>query len=613
MSPPCRMRSQPAKAVKTSGQRVRIEPGKCVSVRRPTRISSGYPRQLNRIAHKKAPFRYGSGESEFWTIAPGSGLYQERESRLAGERALDGLMRVRAHPDSGPFVTEISTPRPIRRVTRAAQLQSAAKRAGGGLAIKTVVVTAAALVPPLVLLQWLLSNPQQNVTFHVLTEHVVIVTNVSVVSLAAGTLLARAAIQIRQGSMLLSALAFTAMAGFFVVHALATPGLIIHSPPIGPYGSTVIGVSTQLSLSSAAFLAIARYTPAAAWSTARAARPMLLLGAVLASVVAYGGLSLWQPELVAGSPLAHPALGVGTGLLFLFGAGRQAAEHRRGGQPVQGALGLALALLFEAQVAMALAPPWTLAWWEYHVLMLAAVVLALGAIFVELDRRRGLERFLPAPLVERVVAGDALRLAGERRIVTVAFADLRDSTAIAEKLPADAVVGFLNTYVGALARCVFAQGGMLDKFLGDGVMAIFGILPDPSHGAVAAARSVGDMRDAIRLLNDEREKWGESPVGFGVGINTGEVVLGAVGIPERSDFTAVGDTVNTAARLQELCKEFRVDCVLAEATAERLRAAGFGVRALGPADIRGRAEAMEVATLEMDQGGAPVRRAEMPQ
>lgn len=465
------------------------------------------------------------------------------------------------------------------------------------LRIKPLLTAAVILLPPLALLQWLLNNPEDNLTFQVLTEHLVIVTNVSVLSLAAGALLARAAIQIRQGTMLLSALAFTAMAGFFVVHALATPGLFIHLHPMGPYGSTVIGVSTQMSLSSAAVLAVARYTPVAAWSTARPRRPILLLGAALASVVAYGGLSLWQPELVAGSPAAHPALAWATGLVFLIGAGRQAAELRRGALPVQGALALALAFLFEAQVAMAVAPPWTLAWWEYHVLMLAAVLLALGAIFVELDRRRGLERFLPAPLVERVVAGDALRSGGERRVVTVAFADLRDSTAIAEKLPADAVVGFLNTYVGALARCVFAQGGMLDKFLGDGVMAIFGVLPDPSDGAVAAARAVEDMRRAMAPLNEERERRGESPVGFGVGINTGEVVLGAVGIPERSDFTAIGDTVNTAARLQELCKHFQVDCVLSAATAERLLAAGINIQQLGGAEIRGRIEPIEVATL----------------
>ena len=463
--------------------------------------------------------------------------------------------------------------------------------------VSAVGLAGLVLVPPLALLFWLLANPESNLTVQVLTEHIVIVTNVSVVSLAAGALLARAAIQIRQGTMLLSALAFTAMAGFFVVHALATPGLLVHAHAVGPYGSTVIGVSTQVSLSSAAILAAARYTPLAGWSTAAPRRPTFLLMDVLLVVAAYGWLALWQPDLVAGSPVAHPAVALVTGLLFLVAAGRQALDHRRGSPPVQGALFVALALLFEAQVAMALAPPWTLAWWEYHVLMLAAVVLALGAIFVELDRRRGLERFLPAPLVERVVAGDALRVAGERRVVTVLFADLRDSTAIAEKLPAEAVVGFLNTYVGALARSVFAQGGMLDKFLGDGLMAIFGILPDPSHGAAAAARALEEMRRSMGALNDVRQRQGQPPVGFGVGINTGEVVLGAVGIAERSDFTAVGDTVNTAARLQDLCKHFEVDCVLSAATADRLLAAGIEVHQLGEAAIRGRVEPIQVATL----------------
>src|SRR5207244_12170384 len=87
-----------------------------------------------------------------------------------------------------------------------------------------------------------------------------------------------------------------------------------------------------------------------------------------------------------------------------------------------------------------LGPAWTPAWWEYHGLMLGAVVLALGALFLELDRRRGLERFLPPNVVERVIQGDPLRLEGERQTVTILFADLRGSTALAEPLPPDAFV-----------------------------------------------------------------------------------------------------------------------------------------------------------------------------
>ena len=156
----------------------------------------------------------------------------------------------------------------------------------------------------------------------------------------------------------------------------------------------------------------------------------------------------------------------------------------------------------------------------------------------------------------------------------------------------------VNEYVGVLAHCVFAHGGMLDKFLGDGLMAIFGVVPDTSDGAIPAARAALQMRDEIARTNAAHVARGLPPIGFGVGLNTGEVILGAVGIPQRSEFTAIGDTVNTASRLQELTKEFDCDVVLSSQTAERMRPAGFAVRDLGAAPVRGKAQPVEILTLE---------------
>ncbi|TMG38337.1 MAG: adenylate/guanylate cyclase domain-containing protein, partial [Chloroflexi bacterium] len=176
--------------------------------------------------------------------------------------------------------------------------------------------------------------------------------------------------------------------------------------------------------------------------------------------------------------------------------------------------------------------------------MLVAAVLALGALFIELDRRRGLERFLPPTVVERVISGDPLRLEGERQTVTILFADLRGSTALAETLAPEQIVAVLNAYLRVMAKCVLDTGGILDKFLGDGLMAIFGALGDPTNGAAAAARAALAIRDRVGRLNEERAARGDPVVRFGVGMHTGDVVLGAVGLPERSDYTAIGDTVN---------------------------------------------------------------------
>jgi adenylate cyclase len=284
--------------------------------------------------------------------------------------------------------------------------------------------------------------------------------------------------------------------------------------------------------------------------------------------------------------------------LLVFSAWNQTASYARTRFPMPRALAVAFLFLALAQVIMATATVWTLAWWEYHLLMFAAVVLALGALFLELDRRRGLERFLPAEVVERVVAGDLAGLAGERRTVTVMFADLRGSTELAERLPPADVVALLNEYVGVLARCVFAHGGMLDKFLGDGLMAVFGVGGDHSDGAEAAAQASLEMQARVGALNEVRRTRGGMSIGFGIGLHTGEVVLGAVGIPQRSDYTAIGDTVNTAARLQELTKDLDADIVLSGETAGRLPAGRFRARDLGEVAVRGKTQPVRLLTLE---------------
>src|SRR5260221_10977854 len=216
-------------------------------------------------------------------------------------------------------------------------------------------------------------------------------------------------------------------------------------------------------------------------------------------------------------------------VLFVYCAVRQGQEFIRSKLPLQGALVVSYLLLAQTQISMTLGQLWSLAWWEYHGLMLAAVAIALAALFLELDRRRGLERFLPPTVVERVIQGDPLRLEGERQTVTILFADLRGSTALAERLAPEEIVGVLNTYLRIMARCVLDAGGILDKFLGDGLMAIFGAMGDPTHGADAATRAALAMRTQLDALNVGRLAPGEPGGKFGGGVPTGDGGLGAVG------------------------------------------------------------------------------------
>ncbi|MDO8562311.1 MAG: adenylate/guanylate cyclase domain-containing protein [Candidatus Limnocylindria bacterium] len=497
---------------------------------------------------------------------------------------------------------------------------------------RALVAMGVALLPT-ALLAFLLANPDRDVDLNVPLEHFVITTNISAVAAVVGLLVARSALQLRQYPSLLVALGFLSMAGIFVVHGLSTPGVLQRGTRAGDAG-LVVAVSAQLALVAAAVFFAIRASPLAAPLARRIPARALTIG-VAAALGAYAALGLGAPaafggfaQLVlvgagggysydgaggsysydyagSGSAPAPPEgagylpylVAAGTVCLYLFAAARQAQEALRVRGPFQGALAGSFLLLAQAEISQVLAPVWKLSWWEYHGLMLAATVFALGAIFVELDRRRGLERFLPPNVVSRIIAGDALHLGGERHVTTILFADLRGSTALAERLAPEAVVDVLNAYLRAMATSVIAEGGILDKFLGDGLMAIFGALEDGRNGAAAAARAALRVRADVSALSLERAARGEPTVAFGVGIHTGTVVLGVVGLPERSDYTAIGDAVNTASRMESLCKELGTDVVLSSDTAACLEGTGIAVRPLGDVAVRGKVLPVTVFTL----------------
>ena len=483
------------------------------------------------------------------------------------------------------------------------------------------------VLSPTLVLAALLADPQRNSPVFIPVEHFVITTNVSVVALLVAIFVARAALGAKHYRSLLIAVGFFCMAGIFAVHGLSTPD-VLQRGDVRDDAGLVVGVSAQLALFASALFFAIRYTPFAS-VLERRVPARTLLAAVAAAVglyavvaigwpAAFGGLARLvlvgggayanydpsaygrggaSPDIYGGAGLVPYLLSGSVVVLFGFAAWAQGRDYVRTRLPMQGALAAAYVLLAQAQLSEFLGPVWTLSWWEYHGLMFAATVIALGALFLELDRRRGLERFLPPTVVERVIGGDPLRLEGERQTVTILFADLRGSTALAEKLLPEQVISIMNAYLRVMARCVIDAGGILDKFTGDGLMAIFGAMGDPAHGAPAAARAALAIRANITTLNAERARSGEPVVQFGVGMHTGDVVLGAIGLPERSDYTAIGDTVNTASRMETLTKEYKVDAVLSGATAGHLGGDGVQLRSLGEAQVRGKTISVEVFTL----------------
>jgi adenylate cyclase len=241
--------------------------------------------------------------------------------------------------------------------------------------------------------------------------------------------------------------------------------------------------------------------------------------------------------------------------------------------------------------------------------LLALVLSALGALAVNyvmdaFERQRvhdTFARFVPAAVVSEVLArtDDDLRLGGERRETTILFSDLRGFTSYSEQLAPDAVIEVLNRYLGEMSDAIMDHGGTLVAYMGDGIMALFGApLEQPDHAdrAVAAAREMLEVR--LPRFNEWMEGAGMGR-GFdmGIGLNTGVVMTGQVGSERRVEYTAIGDTTNTASRLEGMTKGSGHQVFIADSTRAALQREVPDLELVGEFEVRGRTQLITVWTL----------------
>jgi adenylate cyclase len=203
-------------------------------------------------------------------------------------------------------------------------------------------------------------------------------------------------------------------------------------------------------------------------------------------------------------------------------------------------------------------------------------------------------RYMAPPVIKKILdEGEGnLKLGGQRRYVSVLFVDIRGFTTMSEGLPPEEVVYILNEYLDLVASCIHRHGGTLDKFIGDAAMAIWNAPYDTENHTLAAVRAALDMqREAAPLEQKLFEKYGRS-VRFGVGINSGEVIIGNIGASFRMDYTAIGDTVNTAARLESSAKPGQI--LISRAAADLISGSDIALNPLGRIKVKGKNEEIEV-------------------
>lgn len=250
----------------------------------------------------------------------------------------------------------------------------------------------------------------------------------------------------------------------------------------------------------------------------------------------------------------------------------------------------------------------------YPVLALALATvgsLAIHYLIAAFERQRVRDtfaRFVPETVVKEVVerTDDDLRLGAVRREGTVLFSDLRGFTAFAEALEPAQVVECLNRYLTEMSEAIMDHGGTLVAYMGDGIMAVFGApieQPDHADRALAATREM--LFERLPRFNEWVRARGLGD-GFriGVGLNSGEIMSGQVGSKRRMEYTAIGDTTNTAARLEGMTKGTPNSVLIAESTKQLLQGGAADLAFVGELEVRGREATIRVWTLTADAPGA---------
>ena len=212
-------------------------------------------------------------------------------------------------------------------------------------------------------------------------------------------------------------------------------------------------------------------------------------------------------------------------------------------------------------------------------------------------------RYVTTQVSERILKG-AINMGGESRNVTILFSDIRNFTGMSEGMTPACVVEFLNEYFSEMVDAVFEHGGVLDKFIGDGMLATFGSVDDHPDHARRAVQAALQMKERLAGINEDRVAQKRPPINIGIGIHTDNVIVGNIGSRKRSEYTVIGDGVNTCSRVEAMNKDFGTTVLITQNTYECIHDE-FECRAMPETKLRGKTQALKL--FEVIQATEPGR------
>jgi adenylate cyclase len=237
--------------------------------------------------------------------------------------------------------------------------------------------------------------------------------------------------------------------------------------------------------------------------------------------------------------------------------------------------------------------------------LLTESFVSMGKGLAERERvKETFGKFVNKQVAEQALRGD-FKLGGTRRTATIFFSDIRSFTAISEKMDPEAVVEFLNAYMTRMVDCIEKTGGVVDKFIGDAIMAVWGApvtAGTPKEDALAALRAMLMMRESLIEFNKDRGTEDKPLIRIGCGVNTGPVLAGQIGSMQRMEYTVIGDAVNLASRIEALNKPFGTDILISEYTLELVGDA-FITEPMPPIKVKGKTDPLNIYAVVNDRDG----------